>query len=250
MKKLVFVFALVSVLAVSGCGKSGDIVSSSESSVSSSSTEEAVSSEKSEEISEVESSSDESDDNVGGEDWCFAHNVLYHTFNQEMIEGMIEDDAFNEWTKLCATGEPCTTNLVSFVQYFDFPKEKMLEIQAAQLASHSDEYWDAIGMTEEEYVGTWMLSVEQIDAIYSGDEALIETAFAGELAADAEDGSRYSLTWLESHTPEEYAAVGIEPQSVEEMVSKIETDDEYKKYRAEVSVVSEQMAEAEAMMAE
>lgn len=249
MKKLVFVFALVSVLAVSGCGKSGDIVSSSESSVSSSSTEEAVSSEKSEEISEVESSSDESDDNVGGEDWCFAHNVLYHTFNQEMID-YVGDDAFNEWTKLCATGEPCTTNLVSFVQYFDFPKEKMLEIQAAQLASHSDEYWDAIGMTEEEYVGTWMLSVEQIDAIYSGDEALIETAFAGELAADAEDGSRYSLTWLESHTPEEYAAAGIEPQSVEEMVSKIETDDEYKKYRAEVSVVSEQMAEAEAMMAE
>ena len=249
MKKLVFVFALVSVLAVSGCSKSGDIVSSSESSVSSSSTEEAVSSEKSEEISEVESSSDESDDNVGGEDWCFAHNVLYHTFNQEMID-YVGDDAFNEWTKLCATGEPCTTNLVSFVQYFDFPKEKMLEIQAAQLASHSDEYWDAIGMTEEEYVGTWMLSVEQIDAIYSGDEALIETAFAGELAADAEDGSRYSLTWLESHTPEEYAAVGIEPQSVEEMVSKIETDDEYKKYRAEVSAVSEQMAEAEAMMAE
>ena len=118
------------------------------------------------------------------------------------------------------------------------------------MASHSDEYWDAIGMTEEEYVGTWMLSVEQIDAIYSGDEANIESAFAGELAADAEDGSRYSLTWLESHTPEEYAAVGIEPQSVEEMVSKIETDDEYKKYRAEVSVVSEQMAEAEAMMAE
>ena len=249
MKKLVFVFALVSVLAVSGCGKSGDIVSSSESSISSSSTEEAVSSEKSEEISEVESSSDESDDNVGGEDWCFAHNVLYHTFNQEMIDDG-GNDAFNEWTKLCATGEPCTTNLVSFVQYFDFPKEKMLEIQAAQLASHSDEYWDAIGMTEEEYVGTWMLSVEQIDAIYSGDEAKIETAFAGELAADAEDGSRYSLTWLESHTPEEYAAVGIEPQSVEKMVSKIETDDEYKKYRAKVSVVSEQMTEAEAMMAE
>ena len=107
MKKLVFVFALVSVLAVSGCGKSGDIVSSSESSVSSFSTEEAVSSEKSEEISEVESSSDESDDNVGGEDWCFAHNVPYHTFNQEMID-YVGDDAFNEWTKLCATGEPCT----------------------------------------------------------------------------------------------------------------------------------------------
>ena len=251
MKKLVFVFALVSVLAVSGCGKSGDIVSSSESSVSSSSTEEAVSSEKSEEISEVESSSDESDDNVGGEDYCYAHKMTYHSFDRYMV-ALVGRDNFDEWIESCT--EPCSSNLVAFVEHFGVTKEQLMQTQESVRANIDDDFWDVIyndlGMTQDEYMGSMALSDEQIDAIYSGDEAKIETAFAGYLAADAEDGSRYSLTWLESHTPEEYAAVGIEPQSVGEMVSKIETDDEYKKYRAEVSVVSEQMAEAEAMMAE
>lgn len=247
MKKLVFVFALVSVLAVSGCGKSGDIVSSSESSVSSSSTEEAVSSEKSEEISEVESSSDESDDNVGGEDWCFAHNLIYHSFDPLLVD-YVGMDNFEEWLE--RDGEECSANIVSFVQDFQIPEDVLRDIVAQSTAGIDDAYYEETGLTPADVFGVTVLSDEQIDAIYSGDEAKIETAFAGYLAADAEDGSRYSLTWLESHTPEEYAAVGIEPQSVEEMVSKIETDDEYKKYRAEVSVVSEQMTEAEAMMAE
>ena len=249
MKKLVFVFALVSVLAVSGCGKSGDIVSSSESSVSSSSTEEAVSSEKSEEISEVESSSDESDDNVGGEDYCYAHKMTYHSFDRYMV-ALVGRDNFDEWIESCT--EPCSSNLVAFVEHFGVTKEQLMQTQESVRANIDDDFWDVIyndlGMTQDEYMGSMALSDGQIDAIYSGDEAKIETAFAGYLAADAADGSRYSLTWLESHTSEEYAAVGIELQSVEEMVSKIETDDEYKKYRAEVSVVSEQMAEA--MMAE
>ena len=251
MKKLVFVFALVSVLVVSGCGKSGDIVSSSESLVSSSSTEEAVSFEKSEEISEVESSSDESDDNVGGEDYCYAHKMTYHSFDRYMV-ALVGRDNFDEWIESCT--EPCSSNLVAFVEHFGVTKEQLMQTQESVRANIDDDFWDVIyndlGMTQDEYMGSMALSDEQIDAIYSGDEAKIETAFAGYLAADAEDGSRYSLTWLESHTPEEYAAVGIEPQSVGEMVSKIETDDEYKKYRAKVSVVSEQMTEAEAMMTE
>ena len=237
MKKLIFIFALVLVLAISGCGKSGDVVSSSDTTASSESSEE--------------SSESESMDNTGGEDYCYAHKMTYHSFDRYMV-ALVGRDNFDEWIESCT--EPCSSNLVAFVEHFGVTKEQLMQTQESVRANIDDDFWDVIyndlGMTQDEYMGSMALSDEQIDAIYSGDEAKIETAFAGYLAADAEDGSRYSLTWLESHTPEEYAAAGIEPQSVKEMVSKIETDDDYKKYRAEVSVVSEQMAEAEAMMAE
>ena len=244
MKKLIFIFALVLVLAISGCGKSADAVSSSDT---------TASSESSPSISSISSESSESESmvNVGGEDYCYAHKMTYHSFDRYMV-ALVGRDNFDEWIESC-TG-PCSSNLVAFVEHFGVTKEQLMQTQESVRANIDDDFWDVIyndlGMTQDEYMGSMALSDEQIDAIYSGDEAKIETAFAGYLAADAEDGSRYSLTWLESHTPEEYAAVGIEPQSVEEMVSKIETDDEYKKYRAEVSAVSEQMAEAEAMMAE
>lgn len=247
MKKLVFVFALVSVLAVSGCGKSGDIVSSSESSVSSSSTEEAVSSEKSEEISEVESSSDESDDNVGGEDWCFAHNLMYHSFDPLLVD-YVGMDNFEEWLE--RDGEECSANIVSFVQDFQIPEDVLRNIVAQSTAGIDDAYYEETGLTPEDVFGVTALSDEQIDAIYSGDEAKIETAFAGYLAADAEDGSRYSLTWLESHTPEEYVEAGIKPESVNEMLSMIDSDNEYKKYRADVQEISDTLEEAEAAVAE
>ena len=234
---------LLSVLLLASCGTAANTVSSDTTASSESSPSiSSISSESSEESSESESM-----DNTGGEDWCFSHNLMYHSFDPLLVD-YVGMDNFEEW--LGQDGEECSANIVSFVQAFQIPEDVLRDIVAQSTAGVDDAYYEETGLTPEDVFGVTVLSVEQIDAIYSGDEAKIETAFAGYLAADAEDGSRYSLTWLESHTPEEYAAAGIEPQSVEEMVSKIETDDEYKKYRAEVSVVSEQMAEAEAMMAE
>ena len=110
MKKLVFVFALVSVLAVSGCGKSGDIVSSSELPTSSS-TEESVSSEESS-VPEAEPSSDEPVDNIGGEDYCHSHKFVYHSFETELIQSVGWDE-FNAWSDTCTA--PCSSNIVEFV---------------------------------------------------------------------------------------------------------------------------------------
>lgn len=253
MKKYLFILLLLAVLAFTSCNSTATVSSSedlaSESSVDSDyvSSEDIVSTVSSEEV--LEEDEPETTNNVGGEDYCYAHKWVYHSFETELIE-YIGWDEFNAWSSSCE--DTCSSNIVAFVKYFDISKEELIAIQEEECAGLDESFWDAVyeayGMTEDEYMGSMMLSDEQIDAIYSGDEALIETLFSGALAVDAEDGNRYSITWLESHSAEDYASAGISADSLEDMVSLIAEDDEYQKYRTEVASISEQMTEAIMLM--
>ena len=250
MKKYFLISTLLAIFsftAFSGCGASETVVSVPASESVESSAMSSVSSETKVEESDSETVSDD----IGGEDYCYAHKMTYHSFDRYMV-ALVGRDNFDEWIESCT--EPCSSNLVAFVEHFGVTKEQLMQTQESVRANIDDDFWDVIyndlGMTQDEYMGSMALSDEQIDAIYSGDEAKIETAFAGYLAADAEDGSRYSLTWLESHTPEEYVEAGIKPESVNEMLSMIDSDNEYKKYRADVQEISDTLEEAEAAVAE
>ena len=56
---------------------------------------------------------------------------------------------------------------------------------------------------------------EQIDALYSGDQAKINEAFCGEMAwYNPDDGNLYSIYWMSDHTAEDYSEVGIPKEEI------------------------------------
>ncbi len=238
MKNAITVYLLLAVFSLSGCGAAVGTVSSDVSNSLSESLDEKTSG-----VAGGDSSSfSENADNTGGEDWCFAHNLLYHTFDPLLVD-YVGMDNFEAWME--QDGEKCSANIVSFVQYFQIPEETLRELVTQSASGVDDAYYEATGLTPEDVFGVTILNDEQINAIYSGDEAKVETAFAGYLAVDAEDRSRYSINWLENHSAEDYLKAGIKPESVDAMLSLINSDVEYQKYRANVQDISATLNEAE-----
>ena len=99
-------------------------------------------------------------------------------------------------------------NIVSFVQHFNIPKETFIELTRGGIEI----------LPEDE--GRWVYSLEQIDAIYSGDQRLINETFCGPLAfVNEEDGELYSIYWLADHSAEEYAEAGLPMDRVAEVLT-------------------------------
>lgn len=270
MKKLIWI-VLVSTLLLASCdsGKianedstpSNDIDGKESVSVISDDNElESLPTENSEEVSKssvieesvssIPSEDAHSGENEGGEDWCMVHNMMYHSFSPDLVN-YVGQENFENWIRNGDASDTCGVNIVSMVQYFNIPKEYMLNLYDEKAANLTDEYFDNVavaGITEENYFGTYTLSLEQIDAIYSGDETQIENAFAGDLAVTAENGNLYSLLWLEKHSPEDYLEAGISPESIDALIDEVNTNSDYTKYRTEMQALSEQANQAAVMM--
>lgn len=252
--KRILTMVVLSALLLASCN-AADTTESSDSSVETVVTESsehapetssAEASETSGTISEpVENSTTEPSEENVNQDWCFIHNLLYHSYSVPLVN-YVGTDTYYEWQE--QNTEPCSGNIVSFVRHFNISKDKFMELYETDTAGLDDAFFDSLSMTREEYFGAYVLSQEQIDAIYSGDEAQIENAFAGNLSVTADDGNRYSLLWLEKHSPEDYLEAGISPESIDALVDEVNTNSDYTKYRTEMQALSEQASQAAVMM--
>ena len=102
--------------------------------------------------------------------------------------------------------EPYTDNInvLSFAERFDIPKEKLLE-----------------AVEGSEYEEGWIVSPEDIEIIYSGDNELINKTFVSEYAL-AHGEKVYSAEWIYMHTIEGYLNEGLSLDEVTERLTKME----------------------------
>jgi len=177
---------------------------------------------------------------LGGEDWCFSHNLLYHTFPPNFID-YVGRENYLEWINNCEG--ICSVNIAAFIEHFQIPKEVTENIVAEISSGVNEEYYEFTGLAPEDVFGVTILNSVQIDAIYSGNEAQIENAFCGQLHVEAEDGTRYSLTWLNSHSAKDYAEAGISIEAVTELAATINADSMYSKYQTEAASLAASAAE-------
>lgn len=221
MKKIVL-FVLLSALMLASCGNqsSGTVNPSSEEPTVSESSEENSLAEQStvsvytEEVESEHLCSDE-------EEWDYVFK--YGNIPGELID-YIGTDKFNAWVH----DESYTKerNIQSCIEYFGLTKEDLTE---------------ALDPPETDDTG-FDLTVSEIDALCSGDQAKINRAFASQKAAVSESGSIYTISWLAAHTAEDYEAAGLSEGAVETALQNCAELD--------IPAVNEYVAEAEAAVAE
>lgn len=195
--------------------------------VSSIAVEEGNMGESSTDVSEESSlmSSDEKNEDMPQEAGgtyaaCGEHMPSYHSVNINLMN-YVGQDVFDEWYENCNPwdeyGRPTEDfTIVAFVEYFDIPREVF------QQCIHdwaSDDRIEALGVNREEYLLEIGYTDEQIDAIYSGDQAEINRAFCGDMAYyNEEDGQLYSIYWLSDHTAEDYAEAELPVEEVQRIL--------------------------------
>lgn len=221
MKKIVL-FVLLSALMLASCGNqsSGTVNPSSEEPTVSESSEENSLAEQStvsvytEEVESEHLCSDE-------EEWDYVFK--YGNIPGELID-YIGTDKFNAWVH----NESYTKerNIQSCIEYFGLTKEDLTE---------------ALDPPETDDTG-FDLTVSEIDALCSGDQAKINKTFASEYAAVSESGSIYTVFWLAAHTAEDYKAAGLSESTVETALQNCAELD--------IPAVNEYVAKAEAILNE
>ncbi len=107
-----------------------------------------------------------------GEEACSVHTVSYHSIPLHFIME-VGSESYNAWADGLASEED--ENIAAFVQNFSISREDFESVVDSRL---TEETLADAGMTEEEYRAAYGYTTEQIDAIYSGDQAAIDTAFA------------------------------------------------------------------------
>lgn len=131
-------------------------------------------------------------------DSCMEHIPYYHVIDIDLMRYVGEDE-FDEWYAACtpvdAYGRPEEDmNIAAFLQHFDIPRD---------IVEASSDYY----------------TVEQLDALYSGDQSRINEAFCGDLAYyNPSDGQLYSIYWLSDHTAADYQAAGVPVSEVERIL--------------------------------
>ena len=221
MKKIVL-FVLLSALMLASCGNqsSGTVNPSSEEPTVSESSEENSLAEQStvsvytEEVESEHLCSDE-------EEWDYVFK--YGNIPGELID-YIGADKFNAWVH----NESYTKerNIQSCIEYFGLTKEDLTE---------------ALDPPETDDTG-FDLTVSEIDALCSGDQAKINKTFASEYAAVSESGSIYTVFWLAAHTAKDYKAAGLSESTVETALQNCAELD--------IPAVNEYVAKAEAILNE
>ena len=151
---------------------------------------------------------------------CYTHNFTYHSIDAPLIN-YIGFDAFNEW--LDSLGHDYndwnfdeTGSIVEFVEHFQISKETFISLTRD-------------GVDEEfikEHDSITMYSMEQIDAIYSGDPWEVNRVFCGPMAVyNQNNGQLYSLHWIVDHSAEECVAMGLPLDRVRQIVEDAQTED-------------------------
>ena len=254
-----FLTALALTLSLSACCGMGTSVP--DSSVTESAPEESIRPEESAlesipaenappeetEPSETEPSTEESaqETSPGGLDACTAHTPSYHFISVELMDYVGKESA-HAWAESIARSNPEQMTILAFIEEYDIPKEQFIALTQGTV---TDDYLETLGMTREECYEEFGYTDQQIDALYSGDQAAVDRAFCGKLALFNEaDGQLYSIDWLAEHTAEDYLAAGFPLEEVDAILEN--TSIPGYDYRADlVEVITPVLEEAKEMKA-
>lgn len=185
LKRLAIAMAacMTALLMLASCG--GNTDSSSESKTPSSVNSEGVTVDESGNVSVPDELADvpneeapwvEQDEITAptGEEACSVHTSSYHSIPLHFIM-QVGSEEYNTWADGLASQED--ENIAAFVEHFSISREDFESVVNSRL---TEETLADAGMTEEEYRAAYGYTTEQIDAIYSGDQAAIDSAFAAE----------------------------------------------------------------------
>ena len=212
MKKIMFSI-LLSVLLLASCGNSSLTVSESSTTASESSTI-STSSVYTEDV-DLEA--------IGGDSIRWDYVFKYDNIPEGVI-CYIGLDTFDAWVKDESYAKD--KNIQNCIEYFGLTKEDLTE---------------ALDPPETDDTG-FDLTVSEIDALCSGDQAKINKTFASEYAAVSESGSIYTVFWLAAHTAKDYKAAGLSESTVETALQNCAELD--------IPAVNEYVAKAEAILNE
>lgn len=181
----------------------------------------------------------------GGLDACTAHTPSYHSISAELMNYVGQEGAV-AWAESIARSNPEQMTILAFIEEYDIPKEQFIALTQGTV---TDDYLETLGMTREECYEEFGYTDQQIDALYSGDQAAVDRAFCGKLALFNEaDGQLYSIDWLAEHTAEDYLAAGFPLEEVDAILEN--TSIPGYDYRADlVEVITPVLEEAKEMKA-
>lgn len=181
----------------------------------------------------------------GGLDACTAHTPSYHFISVELMDYVGKESA-HAWAESIARSNPEQMTILAFIEEYDIPKEQFIALTQGTV---TDDYLETLGMTREECYEEFGYTDQQIDALYSGDQAAVDRAFCGKLALFNEaDGQLYSIDWLAEHTAEDYLAAGFPLEEVDAILEN--TSIPGYDYRADlVEVITPVLEEAKEMKA-
>ena len=181
----------------------------------------------------------------GGLDACTAHTPSYHSISAELMNYVGQEGAV-AWAESVARSNPEQMTILAFIEEYDIPKEQFIALTQGTV---TDDYLETLGMTREECYEEFGYTDQQIDALYSGDQAAVDRAFCGKLALFNEaDGQLYTIDWLAEHTAEDYLAAGFPLEEVDAILEN--TSIPGYDYRADlVEVITPVLEEAKEMKA-
>ena len=151
-------------------------------------------------------------------------------------------DTFDAWWK---KNKGQDLSILNVVRDFQIPKETFLSVTRPELDEETLEQLRSQGITLEEW---YPYTLEEIDAIYSGEEATVNRVFCSPIAVfNEKDSQIYTLSWLASHTAEEYQSVGLSVEAIQEVLDRIQSDDEYAEWRTVAKQVEPILEKAESI---
>ena len=176
---------------------------------------------------------------------CTEHTYTYHAVDGVLVD-YVGQEKVHEWYDSISGRDEYNRvnedfNILSFIQEFDIPKEKFIELTQGSV---TDSLLEALEISYDEYLEEYGYTDAQIDALYSGDQAKINEAFCGEMAYyNPEDGQLYSIYWLSDHSAEDYENAGVPEAEVKRILGLAEeAGGEYARFAEEAGEAAAEYA--------
>ena len=143
----------------------------------------------------------------------------YTSIDIELIN-YVGEDILSAWESSGAE-----FNVHSFIEFTQIPQSTFTSIMRPEypeetLTNFRKIFGEELTLSElQDMLG---FSLEEIDALYSGDQAEINRAFCGPYGVFNEtDGQIYGLKWLASHSAEDYVKAGLPLEQVNEVLMRV-----------------------------
>lgn len=149
-----------------------------------------------------------------------------------VILNLADGDEVNAWlneyeTKKRSDHFTPVPTVLSFVEKFNIPKEKLAE-----------------AISDADFPDGWIITPSDIDIIYSGDDQLIKETFVNEYALLC-NGKIYTPDWFYEHSESDYINEGLPAEEVKAYLTKTEALPFYDKAIAAFAARTEQAESAE-----
>lgn len=124
------------------------------------------------------------------------------------ISGLVDPEKDREWSekhfadKIADPDTPEMT-VLEYIEYFNIPKEKLVE-----------------AVSNADFPEGWIISLSDIDIIYSGDDDLINKTFVNEYAL-LYNGKIYTPEWLYEHSVSDYLNEGLPIDEIKAYLTKM-----------------------------